>query len=72
MIITANILLNDKNSSVAKGISELMKEAKQETPDWLAQYAESYSDSADHRRSKVGGRNFRNGNNSNGISGGGI
>ncbi|PWA94287.1 helicase Cas3, CRISPR-associated, core [Artemisia annua] len=67
----ATAFFNDKNSSVAKGISELMKEAKQETPDWLAQYAESYSDSADHRRgsSKFGGRDFRSGNdNSNGSS----
>ena len=31
-------------------------------------YAESYSDSADHRRSKFGGRDFRSGNNSNGSS----
>ena len=67
----ATAFFNDKNSSVAKGISELMKEAKQETPDWLAQYAESYSDFADHRRgsSKFGGRDFRSGNNnSNGSS----
>ncbi|GJT51884.1 DEAD-box ATP-dependent RNA helicase 37-like protein [Tanacetum coccineum] len=61
----ATAFFNDKNSSVAKGISELMKEAKQETPHWLAQYAESYVASADHRygSSKFGGRDFRSGNN---------
>ncbi|GKE15214.1 DEAD-box ATP-dependent RNA helicase 52C-like protein, partial [Tanacetum coccineum] len=61
----ATAFFNDKNSSVAKGISELMKEAKQETPDWLAQYAESYAASANQRHgsSKFGGRDFRSGNN---------
>ncbi|GJY90900.1 hypothetical protein Tco_0506096 [Tanacetum coccineum] len=59
----ATAFFYDKNSSVA--ISELMKEAKQETSDWLAQYAESYVASADqcHSSSKFGGRDLRSGNN---------
>ncbi|GJY20545.1 hypothetical protein Tco_0393111 [Tanacetum coccineum] len=59
----ATAFFNDKNSSIA--ISEFMKEAKQETPDWLAQYAESYAASADqcHSSSKFGGRDLRSGNN---------
>ncbi|GJV85347.1 DEAD-box ATP-dependent RNA helicase 52C-like protein [Tanacetum coccineum] len=54
--------VNDKlRRCCSNGISELMKEAKQETPDWLAQYAESYAASANQRHgsSKFGGRDIR-------------
>lgn len=61
----ATAFFNEKNSCVAKALTELMKEAKQETPDWLGQYAESYSSSSDNRyrsSNKFGGRDFRGGN----------
>ncbi|KAI7736609.1 hypothetical protein M8C21_033676, partial [Ambrosia artemisiifolia] len=45
----ATAFFNAKNSGVAKLISELMKEAHQEAPSWLDQYAESYSSSSDYR-----------------------
>ncbi|KAL8189623.1 hypothetical protein R6Q57_029189 [Mikania cordata] len=60
----ATAFFNAKNSIVAKPIFELMKEAHQEAPDWLNQYAESHSSSRDCRRSssKFGGRDFRSKN----------
>ncbi|MFS7899804.1 putative RNA helicase [Helianthus anomalus] len=60
----ATAFVNAKNSIVAKPISELMKEAHQDAPDWLDQYAESHSPSNDSRRgsSKFGSRDFRSGN----------
>ncbi|KAF5788346.1 putative RNA helicase [Helianthus annuus] len=60
----ATAFFNAKNSIVAKPISELMKEAHQDAPGWLDQYAESHSSSSDYRRgsSKFGGRDFRSGN----------
>ncbi|KAK9071340.1 hypothetical protein SSX86_009908 [Deinandra increscens subsp. villosa] len=61
----ATAFFNAKNSSIAKQISDLMKEAHQEAPEWLNQYADSYSSSSDYRRggsSRFGGRDFRSGN----------
>ncbi|KAK1417253.1 hypothetical protein QVD17_26378 [Tagetes erecta] len=68
----ATAFFNDKNSSIAKAISELMKEANQDAPDWLNQYAESHSSSNDYRHgsSKFGGRDFRSGNGNNADDGG--
>ena len=39
----ATVFFNAKISGIAKPISELMKEAHQEEPGWLDQYAESHS-----------------------------
>ncbi|KAI3775459.1 hypothetical protein L1987_50035 [Smallanthus sonchifolius] len=63
----ATAFFNAKNSSIAKQIYELIKEAHQEAPDWLNQYADSYSSSSGHRSgstSRFGGRDFRSGNDS--------
>ncbi|XP_076958775.1 DEAD-box ATP-dependent RNA helicase 37-like [Bidens hawaiensis] len=54
---------NAKNAGVAKPISEIMKEAKQEAPNWLDEYAESSSSDYRYGSSKFGGRDFRSGNN---------
>ncbi|XP_057485388.1 DEAD-box ATP-dependent RNA helicase 52C-like isoform X1 [Actinidia eriantha] len=61
----ATAFFNDKNTSLAKALLELMQEAKQEVPSWLAQCAETssaYGSSGRGRRyggSRFGGRDFR-------------
>ncbi|CAL5443279.1 unnamed protein product [Camellia sinensis] len=61
----ATAFFSEKNMTLAKPLVELMQEAKQEVPPWLAQYAETSSayGSGGGRRyggSKFGGRDFRN------------
>lgn len=61
----ATAFFSEKNMPLAKPLVELMQEAKQEVPPWLAQYAETSSayGSGGGRRyggSKFGGRDFRN------------
>nr|XP_043625043.1 DEAD-box ATP-dependent RNA helicase 52-like [Erigeron canadensis] len=62
----ATAFFNDKNSCIAKALSELMIEAHQEAPDWLNQYAESYAalNEQNYGSNKFGGRDFRNRNDS--------
>ncbi|XP_057509430.1 DEAD-box ATP-dependent RNA helicase 37-like isoform X2 [Actinidia eriantha] len=61
----ATAFFNDKNTSLAKALLELMQEAKQEIPPWLTQCAETSSawgSSGRGRRygsSRFGGRDFR-------------
>lgn len=58
----ATAFFNEKNTSLAKGLADLMKEAKQEVPDWLTQYAgrASYGGSKGrHGGARFGGRDFR-------------
>ncbi|XWS72907.1 hypothetical protein CRYUN_Cryun02cG0079700 [Craigia yunnanensis] len=61
----ATALFSDKNLPLAKSLSELMKEAKQEVPSWLSQYAEDSSFSGDgrtkHAVGNFGGYDFRKG-----------
>lgn len=60
----ATAFFNSKNSIIAKPLFDLMKEAHQEAPDWLNEYADSYSPARSGPR-KFGGRDFR-GRNGNG------
>lgn len=60
----ATAFFSDKNMPIAKALVELMKEANQEVPPWLSQYAESssYGDTGRAKRyggSKFGGYDFR-------------
>lgn len=64
----ATAFFNSKNISLAKALMEIMKEANQEVPCWLAEYAEQSFDvgnnngmSRNHRSSKFSGRDFRRG-----------
>ncbi|KAI3714797.1 hypothetical protein L6452_21757 [Arctium lappa] len=59
----ATAFFNAKNSSIAKALSELIKEAHQESPSWLAQYVDG-SSSGDrcYGSSKFGGRDYRSSN----------
>ncbi|XVF88391.1 hypothetical protein PTKIN_Ptkin19aG0047400 [Pterospermum kingtungense] len=62
----ATAFFSDKNFSLAKSLTELMKEAKQEVPSWLIQYAESSSLSGGggwpkHAGGSFGGYDFRKG-----------
>ncbi|XP_023739136.1 DEAD-box ATP-dependent RNA helicase 37 [Lactuca sativa] len=60
----ATAFFNSKNSVIAKSLSDLMKESHQEAPNWLDEYASSYSSSSDRRygSGKFGARDFRSGN----------
>ncbi|XVF34689.1 hypothetical protein REPUB_Repub18cG0080600 [Reevesia pubescens] len=61
----ATAFFSDKNMPLAKSLSELMREANQEVPSWLSQYAENSSYSggawAKHAGSNFGGYDFRKG-----------
>ncbi|KAG8639283.1 DEAD-box ATP-dependent RNA helicase 52B isoform X2 [Manihot esculenta] len=48
----------DKNIPLAKALVELMKEANQEVPSWLSQYAEHSSHGAGSRTKRYGGGRF--------------
>ena len=63
----ATAFFNGKNSSIAKALSELMKEAHQESPNWLAQYVDGSSFGGGRRygSSKFGGRDYRSSGNGN-------
>ncbi|KAJ3687229.1 hypothetical protein LUZ61_016393 [Rhynchospora tenuis] len=74
----ATAFFNEGNSNIARSLSELMQEANQEVPPWLARYAarSSYSSGGSrNRRSggpRFGGRDFRQqGSFSRGGGGGG-
>lgn len=55
----ATAFFSDKNMPLAKALVELMKEAKQEIPAWLTEYAESsVSYSGGGRAKRYGGGNF--------------
>lgn len=63
----ATAFFSDKNYSLAKSLTELMKEANQEVPSWLIQYAENSSFSSGgggwskHSGGNFGGYDFRKG-----------
>ncbi|KAJ9538806.1 hypothetical protein OSB04_031539 [Centaurea solstitialis] len=62
----ATAFFNGKNSSIAKALSELMKEAHQESPNWLTQYVDGSSSGGRRFGSgKFGGRDYRSGGNGN-------
>ncbi|KAF0903442.1 hypothetical protein E2562_027865 [Oryza meyeriana var. granulata] len=78
---SATAFFTESNHSLAKGLLELMTEAKQDVPDWLVQYAEKpYYGGSSYggrgRRSngaggRFGGRDFRRGSDYSDYSGGG-
>ncbi|GMI88600.1 hypothetical protein HRI_002529300 [Hibiscus trionum] len=62
----ATAFFSDKNLPLAKSLTELMKESKQEVPSWLSQHAENYSAGTGsaggwgrHGRGDFGGYDFR-------------
>ncbi|ERN04445.1 DEAD-box ATP-dependent RNA helicase 37 [Amborella trichopoda] len=61
----ATAFFNDNNASLARSLSELMQEANQEVPSWLARYAarSSYGGGGGRNRrtggGRFGGRDFR-------------
>ncbi|XP_065849994.1 DEAD-box ATP-dependent RNA helicase 52C-like [Euphorbia lathyris] len=63
----ATAFFSDKNSPIAKGLAEVMKEGNLEVPSWLSQYAESSSYGGRTKRyggSKFGGYDCRSNSNS--------
>jgi len=52
----ATAFFNDGNQPLAKALAELMQEANQEVPDWLARYAERSSFAGGRSRRSGGGR----------------
>uniref|UniRef100_A0A0D9WRU7 RNA helicase n=1 Tax=Leersia perrieri TaxID=77586 RepID=A0A0D9WRU7_9ORYZ len=78
---SATAFFTDRDHSLAKGLLELMTEAKQDVPDWLVQYAERpyYGGSSYGGRNRrpsgtgnrFGDRDFRRGSDYNDYSGGG-
>ena len=72
----ATAFFNENNSSLARGLAELMQESNQEVPAWLSRYAarSSYGGGGRNRRSgggRFGGRDFRRDNSFNRSGGGG-
>ncbi|KAD5508761.1 hypothetical protein E3N88_16464 [Mikania micrantha] len=71
----ATAFFNDNNASMARPLSDLMQEANQEVPAWLARYAAraSYGGGGKNRRGggRFGGRDFRRDSNFNRGGGGG-
>ncbi|KAH6812562.1 RNA helicase family protein [Perilla frutescens var. frutescens] len=59
----ATAFFNEKNSSLAKGLADLMKEANQEVPEWLTRFAGRASFGGGKGRhgggGRFGGRDFR-------------
>lgn len=58
----ATAFFNENNSSMAKSLAELMKEANQEVPDWLTRFAGRTSYGNKGRRGgggRFGGRDYR-------------
>ncbi|KAG6489360.1 DEAD-box ATP-dependent RNA helicase 37-like [Zingiber officinale] len=72
----ATAFFNESNISLAKSLSELMQEAKQEVPEWLARYALARPYGSGGGRSRrgggprFGGRDFRRDSNYNRGGGG--
>lgn len=70
----ATAFFNDNNSSMARPLSDLMQEANQEVPAWLARYAAraSYGGGKNRRGGggRFGGRDFRRDSNFNRGGGG--
>nr|XP_043614085.1 DEAD-box ATP-dependent RNA helicase 37-like [Erigeron canadensis] len=69
----ATAFFNDNNSSMARPLSDLMQEANQEVPAWLARYAAraSYGGGKNRRGGgRFGGRDFRRDSNYNRGGGG--
>ncbi|KVH93813.1 DEAD-box ATP-dependent RNA helicase 52C-like [Cynara cardunculus var. scolymus] len=66
----ATAFFSAKNASIAKALSEVMKEAHQESPNWLAQYIDGSScgDRRYRSSSRFGGRDYRSSTNSNSYS----
>lgn len=61
----ATAFFNENNSSMARSLSELMQEANQEVPAWLARFAARASYGGKNRRGgggRFGGRDFRRDN----------
>lgn len=56
----ATAFFNDSNASLARSLSELMQESKQEVPQWLARYAaaRAYSGGGGGRNRRSGGARF--------------
>ncbi|CBI32154.3 unnamed protein product, partial [Vitis vinifera] len=72
----ATAFFNENNSSLARGLAELMQESNQEVPAWLSRYAarSSYGGGGRNRRSgggRFGGRDFRRDTSFNRSGGGG-
>ncbi|XP_034704576.1 DEAD-box ATP-dependent RNA helicase 37-like [Vitis riparia] len=72
----ATAFFNENNSSLARGLAELMQESNQEVPAWLSRYAarSSYGGGGRNRRSgggRFGGRDFRRDSSFNRSGGGG-
>ncbi|KAJ0787453.1 putative RNA helicase [Helianthus annuus] len=70
----ATAFFNDNNASMARPLSDLMQEANQEVPAWLARYAAraSYGGGKNRRGGgRFGGRDFRRDSNFNRGGGGG-
>lgn len=71
----ATAFFNEKNASMAKGLAELMKEAKQEVPEWLTRFAGRPSfgggGKGRHGGGRFGGRDFRRDGGGGGFGGGG-
>lgn len=72
----ATAFFNENNSNLARSLADLMQEANQEVPAWLARYAarSSYGGGGRNRRSggggRFGGRDFRRDNRGGGSGGG--
>ncbi|KAH7665740.1 RNA helicase protein [Dioscorea alata] len=72
----ATAFFNENNSNLARPLADLMQEANQEVPAWLARYAarSSYGGGGRNRRSggggRFGGRDFRRDNRGGGSGGG--
>ncbi|XP_073062572.1 DEAD-box ATP-dependent RNA helicase 52C-like [Primulina eburnea] len=55
----ATAFFSDKNAPLAKELIELMREASQEIPEWLVQYAKTSNHGGGNNRfSRYGGRNY--------------
>ncbi|KAD4384210.1 hypothetical protein E3N88_24378 [Mikania micrantha] len=66
----ATAFFNDNNASMARLLSDLMQEANQEVPAWLARYAARASYGGGKNRRGGGGRDFRRDSNFNRGGGG--
>ncbi|KAL8263096.1 hypothetical protein R6Q59_024445 [Mikania micrantha] len=69
----ATAFFNENNSSLAKGLADLIQEANQEVPAWLTRYASrpSYGGGKNRRSGgRFGGRDFRKENSYSGGGGG--
>lgn len=57
----ATAFFNENNTSLAKSLAELMKEANQEVPDWLTRFAgrASYGNKGRRGGARFGARDFR-------------